>query len=89
MWTDNDTTMQNQGGYMDVSANGTMTDNKASNLRRAQNCIPMMLAHLNRYGEDLQVWGMPARQVTFVAIVTKIEAASTKVTIEFRDETGL
>lgn len=92
-WSNFDNSVQNEGGFMDNGgANETLGgaggDDK-SNTKRGQNCVPTMIVQLNRYGERLTVWGTPARIVTFVAVVRKLEAMSTKVTFEFQDETGL
>ena len=62
-------------------------DDKA-NMRRGQNCVPVMIGHLVRHGEKLQAWGTPARIVTFLGVVRKLDSMSTKVTFEFQDETG-
>ena len=75
-------------GYMDTTANSTMSGDGKSSFKRGQNCVPVMIAHLNRYGEDLQIWGEPAKIITFVGIVRKIEVVSTRVNFEFYDETG-
>lgn len=98
MWNNNgdsNATMQTEGGYTNLdytsggfnnSINGDSS--RSSSSKRGQNCVPVMIAHLNRYGEDMAVWGMPVRLVTFVAILDNLEALTTKVSFQFRDETG-
>lgn len=90
MYTNDSHSMQNEGGFMDSSVHNTSTSSGGpSGTKRGDHCIPVMIAHLNRSGEDLQVWGVSAKLISLAAIVTKIEILSTKVTFEFRDETGL
>ena len=75
---------------MDTSvADASTADGDNKNLKRGQNCVPVMIAHLQRHGEKLDVWGIPAKIVTFLAIVKKCEAMSTKITYEFQDESGM
>ncbi|KAJ8680244.1 hypothetical protein QAD02_016031 [Eretmocerus hayati] len=89
MWNSNDSKMQNEGGYFDsnTTINCTTSGNNSS-VKRGNVCVPVMIAHLNRYADELEVWGMPAGLVSFVAILTKVDAASTRIHYEFRDETG-
>lgn len=88
MWNNFDNSMQNEGGFMDTSRVDSLGGEDKSNVKRAQNCIPVMIVHMVRHGEKLTVWGITARIVTFVAVVRNLEALSTKVTFEFEDETG-
>ncbi|XP_014213018.1 replication protein A 32 kDa subunit-B [Copidosoma floridanum] len=83
--------MQSSGGFMDTTMGdgaGAGTEDKGGS-KRAQNCMPVMISHIQRHGEKLTVWGMPALIVTLVAFVRKLESTSTKVTFEFQDETGV
>ncbi|KAJ8664785.1 hypothetical protein QAD02_006447 [Eretmocerus hayati] len=90
MWSNFDNSAQNEGGYMDSSvADGGQGADDKGNLRRGQNCVPTMITHLIRHGDKLNVWGSPVKMVTFVAIVRKLEALSTKVSFELQDETGV
>lgn len=86
MWNDNEihNESENSGGFM---MDTTLSGEKSSGPKRIQNCVPLMIAHLDR--EDIEVWGISVRLVTFVAILRKYENVSTKVTFEFEDETGL
>ncbi|XP_014204390.1 replication protein A 32 kDa subunit-A-like [Copidosoma floridanum] len=64
----------------------TFGDSKS--FKCGQNCIPLMVAHLQRYHDNIQVWGMPARLMTLVVILRRIENLSTKVSFLLEDETG-
>lgn len=76
----NNSTMQNHA---------TEVENSSSYWKQqTQNCIPVMIEHLNRYGEDLKIWGLSARTVEFLAVVDEIEILSTRVNFKFHDETG-
>lgn len=86
-WGTFDNSMQNEGGFMDTTATEGAGDEKGP--KRGQNCIPVMIGHLNRFSDKLAVWGIPAKIVTFLAVVRKLEFTSTKVSFEFQDETGL
>lgn len=93
MWGNDDNNTSMQGGYMDASTANTSTANtstegRAINSNRGQNCVPLMICHLNRYKDDVHLWGTPVRIVTLVAIVEEIDVVSTKVNFRFRDETG-
>lgn len=73
---------------MNTTVNDSTAGEDKANLKRGQNCVPVMIAHLVRYGEKLTVWGTPVRLITFVGLVHKIEPTSTKVSFEFSDDTG-
>jgi hypothetical protein len=90
MWNNFNNSMQNEGGFMDTSTNETSTQGESkSGFNRAHHCIPIMIAHMLRYGEQLTIWGTSVRVVTFVAVVRHIEPYSTKITFNFEDESGL
>ncbi|XP_058807528.1 replication protein A 32 kDa subunit-like [Phymastichus coffea] len=80
MWNnDSNTTIQNwETGH----------DDTLLNWKSVENCVPVMLAHLHRYGEGLKIWGMPTRIITFLAIVEDVDVVNTRVNFKFRDETG-
>lgn len=87
-WSNFDSSAQNEGGFMDTTVNEGAGGDDKGNLKRGQNCIPVMIGHILKHGEELTVWGTPVKIITFVAIVNKVDATSTKVTFEFQDETG-
>lgn len=81
----------NDGGYMmdsSTAGNEGQSDDKG-NVKRGNNCIPVMIGHLNKHGDKLEVWGVQPKMITFVGIVVKCEQASTKINYEFKDETGM
>ncbi|XP_014233732.1 replication protein A 32 kDa subunit-A-like [Trichogramma pretiosum] len=88
-WNQFDNSTRGEGGFMDTTVNeGAGGDGGDKNAKRGQNCMPVMISHIQSRGEKLEVWGTPAKIITIVAVVTKIEPASTKIAYEFQDETG-
>ncbi|NP_001164370.1 replication protein A2 [Nasonia vitripennis] len=87
-WNNFDNSTAGEGGFMNTTVNDSTAGEDKANLKRGQNCVPVMIAHLVRYGEKLTVWGTPVRLVTFVGLVRKVEPTSTKVSFEFSDDTG-
>lgn len=84
-WNNMDST-QGEGGFLDNTQ--AFDGEDKSDLKRGQNCVPVMIAHLNRCGEELTLWGMPVKMIAVVAIVRQIEQVTTKVSYELEDETG-
>ena len=87
MWNNSNNSMQ-EGGFMDTTVNSFSNDKTGNSNRKAQNCVPLMIAQINRHGENLQIYGAPVKIAMIMAIVTKIEAVSTKVLFDFKDESG-
>lgn len=87
-WQNLSHSTENAGGFMDASMNDDPGAADKGNIKRGQNSMPVMISHLKNHGEKLTVWGIPARIVTFVAIVRSIDSTSTKISFEFQDETG-
>lgn len=84
MWSNLNVTVENtSGGFLNDSQ-----DSKRGTAKRVENVIPIMIRHLTQSKDDLQLWGMPVRIVTFVGIVRNIERTTTKVTYEIEDDTG-
>ena len=72
MWNNTNTSMQ--GEYMDTTTDSSSNDYSACSKMKAQNCVPIMIAQINRHGEHIKIYGVPVNMVTTLAIVTKIEA---------------
>lgn len=83
MW-DSDTTMGG-GGFMNEAKT---QEGVGKSQKRGQNIVPLMIGHLTKDEIDLNVWGNEVRIVTTVAILKKIDQATTKITYELEDETG-
>lgn len=88
-WSNFDNSVQNEGGFMDSAMDTSSQADDKGNVKRGNNCIPVMIGHMNKYGDKLQVWGVTPKMITFVAIVLKCEQASTKINYEFKDDTGM
>ncbi|XP_058807707.1 replication protein A 32 kDa subunit-like [Phymastichus coffea] len=87
MWNNFDSST-NEGGFMDTTISEGAGGDDKGNLKRGQNCVPVMIAHVRKHGEELNIWGNPVKIITLVVIVNKIESTSTKISFEFQDETG-
>lgn len=88
-WNNYDGSVQNEGGYMDTTMETNGQSGDKENVKRGNNCIPVMIGHLNKHGENLKVWGTSPKMITFLGIVLKCEQASTKINYEFKDDTGM
>lgn len=73
------------------TSSGFLNDSNVSkreNSKRIENVIPIMIRHITKSNDDLQLWGSTVYIVTFIAIVRNITHTSTKTMYEFEDETG-
>ncbi|XP_066597374.1 replication protein A 32 kDa subunit [Prorops nasuta] len=89
MWSNvNESINVEEGGYMDDMIAGEKSDsNKKSGPESAQHIVPVMIGHLQDESE-LQWYNSPLKVVTLVALVTKIEKSTTKITYTIQDDTG-
>lgn len=85
-----DTSMSNNGGgYMNESMNtSTVQTGDQGDKKRGSNLIPVMIGHLKRPLQNLNLYGESVNMVTFVAIVRACNTDSLKTTYLLEDETG-
>lgn len=88
MWSEMTKLSDHEGGFMDNKGKGQA--DAAQKKKRVQCIVPIMIGQIHGADnvEDFTIYHAPARIVTIVAIVRRIEDTATKIAYDLQDDTG-